>query len=258
MSALPAALVTALDRLVARTKVVVASDFDGVLAPLVDDPMSSRPLPGSIDTLVSLADLPGVTAAIVSGRDLATLRLLAELPDDSPVVLIGSHGAETSVDLDLGDQMDDAAKHRLVGAAAELHEIAAGHPDVRIEHKPVGVVLHTRGVDAAQAESATAAALRIPDSDPGIHAMRGKDVVELSVVKVSKGVALHALSSITASEATLYLGDDVTDEKAFAVLQHDSHVTVKVGEGPTSAQHRVGDPAEAVAVLREVLERRTR
>ncbi|AKU15723.1 trehalose-phosphatase [Luteipulveratus mongoliensis] len=258
MAALPVHLTEALAVYAGHPRPLVATDFDGVLAPLVDDPMSARPLPGAMETLAALAEHPGVTAALVSGRDLASLRTLSGLPDDSPVVLIGSHGAESSVDLDISAPLDHHAHDRLLAATAYVDEIVAGHPDARVERKPAGVVLHTRGIDAAQAESATAAALRIPDADPGIHAMQGKDVVELTVVPVTKGIALQALSRVASTDATLYLGDDATDEKAFDVLRtNEGHVTIKVGEGATAAQHRVLEPTDAVAVLREVLARRT-
>ncbi|MDF8266363.1 trehalose-phosphatase [Luteipulveratus flavus] len=256
MTDVPAPLLSALDTYAARARVLTATDFDGVLAPLVDRPTDSRPLPGSIDVLTALSGLPGTTTAVVSGRDLQSLRLVSGLGTDSSVVLIGSHGAEASQDLGLGTTMDAAARARLGAATTYVEDIVAGHPDTRIERKPAGVVLHTRRVDEAQAASATAAALRIPDADPGIHAMRGKDVVELSVLTVTKGLALQALAESSASESVLYLGDDVTDEKAFAVLQQDHHVTVKVGDGPTCARYRVPAPDAAVAVLRAVLDRR--
>ncbi len=48
----------------------------------------------------------------------------------------------------------------------------------------------------------------------------------------------------------LYAGDDVTDERAFAVLDDAAgDVTVKVGPGPTHARHRVADPEQFAAVL---------
>jgi len=73
MSPLPDGLRSAVTALAARPKVVIATDFDGVLAPLVHDPMASRALPGTIESLEGLAALPATYAAVVSGRDLATL-----------------------------------------------------------------------------------------------------------------------------------------------------------------------------------------
>lgn len=74
-----------------RGDVLVASDFDGVLAPIVLDPASARPQPGTIEALSAMAALPGVSVALASGRDLATLRALTGIDESSPIVLIGSH-----------------------------------------------------------------------------------------------------------------------------------------------------------------------
>lgn len=249
-----------LDAYAARRRVLVATDFDGVLAPLVDDPAQSRPLPGTIDSLLELSGLPGTTTAVVSGRDLASLRRLTGIPSDSAVVLIGSHGAEASRDLALEAGMDAAARSRLDVAMRAVESIVAAHPDTRIERKPAGVVLHTRSVEERQANSATAAALRVPalasNANTGIHAMRGKDVVELSVLQVSKGTALQSLAHLERADAVLYLGDDVTDETAFAVLRDERHLPVKVGDGPTAARYRVSGPQAAADLLRAVCARR--
>ena len=99
------------DALAALDRVLVATDFDGVLAPLVDDPADSRPIDGSVALLERLARA-GTPAALVSGRDLASLRAVAGVEPASPVILIGSHGAESSVELDLGATLDDRARQR--------------------------------------------------------------------------------------------------------------------------------------------------
>jgi trehalose-phosphatase len=86
--------------------------------------------------------------------------------------------------------------------------------------------------------------------------MHGKEVVEIAVTDVTKGTALlrlRGLLRLPAAGGVLYVGDDVTDERAFAVLDDDAgDVTVKVGDGPTAARHRVPTP-EAVATLLHTL-----
>ena len=94
--ALPADLVRALDAVAATPRLLVASDFDGTLAPLVTDPLQARALPGGLEALREAAALPGVTAAVVSGRDLDTLATLTEIGVDDGITLVGSHGAQTS------------------------------------------------------------------------------------------------------------------------------------------------------------------
>lgn len=236
-----------------RGDVLVASDFDGVLAPIVLDPSTSRPQPGTIEALEAMAALPGVTVTLASGRDLATLRSLTGIDEASPIVLIGSHGAEISTALGSaasgGSALSDVERAALAGATHALETIAERLPAARVEYKPAGVVLHTRGMDEDDAERATRAALAVPDDVAGVHAMHGKAVVELSVLDVSKGGALAALATDRGARATFYLGDDVTDETVFSTLRQGVDMGVKVGDGSTAATHRVTDCTDVPPLL---------
>lgn len=245
----------ALESFAARGPVLVATDFDGVLAPLVTDPSTSRPIEGSMELLREIAALPAVSVAIVSGRDLAALRALSGAAAEDDIALIGSHGAEPDRELPLDLTFDTAARQRLAQATAALEEVAAAHPPTRIERKPAGVVLHTRNVPADIAAAATRAALAI--DLPGVDVMDGKQIVELSALPITKGSALQALAAEFGTVATLYLGDDVTDERAFAVLADDpANVTVKVGSGQTLAAYRIDSPEDVLPVLRTVRDAR--
>jgi trehalose 6-phosphate phosphatase len=246
---LPQSLIDALEAYARHARVLVATDFDGVLAPFDDDPARVRPLEGAIAALEALA-AAGDEVAVVSGRHLESLSAVSGLATDGAITLIGSHGAESTRSLDLAEPMDGAARERLRAATAALQRIADRHSGARLEHKPAGVALHTRGVDPSVARSASAAALDVGNQLPQVHVLAGKDVVELGVLPVSKGQALTALARESAAGAVLYLGDDVTDETVFAVLPGiDGHVTVKVGPGDTAATYRVNGPPDAVAVL---------
>ena len=262
-SQLPDALREAVAHFASLPQVLIASDFDGVLAPLVLDPMSARAQPGTLEALRALAVLPDVHVAVVSGRDLATLRKLTGPSESDAIVLVGSHGAESSEPLTDGSStpssgLGEAEQAALEGATHALEAVVERFGDARVEHKPAGVVLHTRGMDDDEAARASAAALAVPEDVPGVRAMRGKSVVELSVLDVTKGGALGALAQKLGTSATAYFGDDVTDETVFEALDATGgHVTVKVGEGDTAAAYRV-DSCEAMpALLKALLEART-
>lgn len=241
--------------------VLVASDFDGALAPLVLDPMASRPVEGGMETLTALADLPGVTVALVSGRALGPLRQLSGAAD--PLVLIGSHGAEDSRLAD-GLVLTDDQRALLDVLDAEVRGLAAAHEGARVEDKPAGRVVHTRGLDPQVSRDALEAAVALGARHTGLVVTPGKEVVELAVAHVGKGVALLRLADELGVEAVFYAGDDVTDEHAFEALAQDPdgargarRLTVRVGDGQTAAQHRVADEPGLVDVLRAILEART-
>ena len=244
---LPPELLVALDRFASTPRVLVASDFDGVLAPLVLDPMESRALPGTIEALEGLAGLPGTHAAVVSGRDLDTLTALTGLAD-SAVTRIGTHGAQTSrvTAVDLTPEQQETLER----VTRELEAVSQGPaPGAWVETKPSAAVLHTRRMtDRAAAEAVEAAALEVTTRHTGLHVLHGKQVVEVGVVRADKGSALVALRDEVGADVVAYFGDDVTDEDAFRALGADD-VTVKVGAGDTAARFRVAAPEDAAAAL---------
>ena len=259
----PAELAAAIEELASAQAVLVASDFDGVLAPLVLDPQQSRPLPGTIESLEGLAALPATYAAVVSGRDLSTLTTLTGLAD-SAVTRIGSHGGESSAHQDdpagggAGQPpLSSTQRGRLETLTADLSGVAAAYAGAGIEHKPTAVVLHTRRMaDESAAREAEAAALEVTTRHTGVHVLHGKHVVEVSVVRADKGTALLALRDEVGADAVAYLGDDVTDEDAFRALG-PGDLTVKVGPGETAARFRVDSPEDAAEALRLVFDRRS-
>lgn len=235
---------------------LVALDFDGVLAPLVDDPADSRMTDAAVRAVDALSRLDGVTVAVVSGRDAATLVSLADLP--AGTLVVASHGAERGRTAEgpqgrtelVADPIDLPAE--LVALREEVlretERIVAEHPGTRMEAKPASVTLHTRGLDEDRARAATTALLSGPAGLPGVRVISGHDVVEMAVLTVTKGDGVLDLRAETGADAVLYAGDDRTDEDAFAVLTDDD-LTLKVGDDRTVARFRVGDPDEAAAVL---------
>jgi trehalose 6-phosphate phosphatase len=236
---LPQDLVEALDRLARRRPVLIASDYDGVLARLRDEPSAAVPEPGVADVLGRLSGLEGVTVALVSGRGVEDLRTTSGLT--GPFRWIGSHGAEYD-----GPLAGELAAHR--DALARLLEpVVAGTAGARLEVKPASVAVHVRQVPNRDAGAAVLAEARRL-ADPSLTFKPGKDVLELAVTDADKGEALRRLRGELGAAAALYLGDDVTDEDGFRALGPDD-VSVKVGDGNTAAGYRVGSPADALAVL---------
>ncbi|SNS60336.1 trehalose 6-phosphatase [Geodermatophilus pulveris] len=236
---LPADLAEALPALARRRPLLVASDYDGVLAPLVGDPSAAVPHPGIAAALARLAAHDGVVVALVSGRGVADLQAVSGL--QGPYRWIGSHGAE--YDGPLTGQL--AARRDAL--AERLAPLVAAVPGARLEVKPASVAVHVRQVAdraaaAALLEQADAAA------DPSLTKKPGKEVLELAVTDADKGSALLRLRADVGAAASVYLGDDRTDEDAFRALPAGD-LTVKVGDGDTAARYRVADPAAVVVLL---------
>ena len=222
-----------------RRPLLVASDYDGVLARLRDVPSEAVPERGVAEVLARLAAVEGVTVALVSGRGVADLRATSGLT--GPYRWVGSHGAEFDGPLtgELAGRRDQLA--------ALLEPLVARTPGARLEVKPASVTVHVRQVD----DRAAAAALLDEVgslADSSLTMKPGKDVLELAVTDADKGSALLRLAGELGVAATVYLGDDRTDEDAFRALG-DHDVAVKIGDGETAARYRVADPAGALALL---------
>jgi trehalose 6-phosphate phosphatase len=242
MSALPAELDGALAEFAARRPLLVASDYDGVLAPLADEPSAAVPQPGVADVLARLAAVEGVTVALVSGRGVADLRETSGLT--GPYRWVGSHGAEFD-----GPLSDELAARR--DALADLlGPVVGGTAGARLEIKPASVAVHVRQVVDREAAAALLERARTA-VDSSLTLKPGKDVLEVAMTDADKGTALRRLIGELGPVATMYLGDDVTDEDGFRALGPDD-VTVKIGEGATEARHRVPDPAGALALLQRL------
>jgi trehalose 6-phosphate phosphatase len=248
------ALERRLERIAGESVLLVASDYDGTLAPIVADPAAAWPFPEAVAALARLAALPRTHVAVVSGRAREDLRARLGLPEG--VHLVGSHGSEFGPEVAGAPAgippAAQALRDRLLSA---LERVAARAPGTRVEAKPGSVAFHWREAGAAAAACARREVEDGPGTWPGVHVKHGKKVIELGVVAASKGDALAALRRQTGASAVCFVGDDVTDEDAFAVLG-DGDLGVKVGRGASRARFRVASPAAAARLLTRLAELR--
>ena len=179
-------LLEALRRIAATEHLLVAMDFDGTMAPLVDHAGDARALPRSAAAFAALTELPRTTTALISGRALDSLRAVAFPPEKT--LLIGSHGAEVWMGPGSSRlELDDARRELLAEVRRELEGIVEVAPGTLLEDKPAGVVLHTRLAADDVAEDAVAAARAVLQDRPGVYLKSGNRVLETSVVHASKG-----------------------------------------------------------------------
>jgi trehalose 6-phosphate phosphatase len=241
--AVPDDLHRALSDVARVPRLLVASDFDGTIAPIVSHPSDARPIPAAAQALAALAALRETTAALISGRALRDLSELSGAPAD--VHLVGSHGSEFNADFSAA--VGESARALLADLEQTMADLASRYPGSTIEVKPVSVAFHVRNAAPEHAQEALDAALAAV-SDWDVHITEGKAVREFAVIDTDKGEALELLRRQGAADALVFFGDDVTDEKAFSRLG-GTDVGVKVGSGDTRAAYRVEAPDDVALAL---------
>lgn len=220
-------------------------DFDGTLVDLAPSPDAVRVGEALQALLRRLAIVLDGRIAIVSGRSVAQIHAL--LGAGTPSVS-GSHGVE----LRWADGRVRAVESPgwLGAAVARMEAFSLGWPGVIVEVKPYGVALHYRLAPEAEAAcQAMAESLAVTDE---VHIQRGKMMVELRTAGADKGDAVRAFMAdpLMAGTMPIFIGDDLTDEPAFAAAAELGGAGVLVGaERDSSARYRLDDVAATLAWL---------
>jgi len=230
---------------------LVASDYDGTLAPIVSDPSQAKPLREAVVALRTLTNLPQTHVAIISGRALRDLAQLTGMPED--VHLIGSHGSEFDPDFAASLPSEAAKLHEHL--KEELSQIASKVNGVIIESKPASVAFHYRNAAPDDIGQYLEKILDGPARVEGVYTKHGKKVVELSVVSTNKGDALELMRHRLGASAVIFFGDDTTDEDAFATLTGPD-ISIKVGTGKSCASHVVDSPQDVARMIAKLSELR--
>lgn len=236
---------------------LVVSDFDGTLAGFNKDPYNVPVCETGTDALSKLATCPQTIAAVLSGRDLQGLaRVCPPMPG---VLRAGSHGAENPLSSLSLTAQQEAELDRL---EAELKQILDGQAGTFVEYKPFQRCAHVMELameNQAAADELLKQVLKIPHAQD-THITHGKNIVEFSVVDITKGTWLREATEHFRADAVVFLGDDRTDENGFAVMRTED-VAIKVGGGDTRAAYRLPDiPAvgEFLSELASARHKRTR
>ncbi|WP_329218490.1 trehalose-phosphatase [Streptomyces sp. NBC_01485] len=259
----------ALAAILARpSRTLVALDFDGTLAPIVENPEDARAHPDAVPALAALA--PKVAAvAVITGRPAEVAVRnggFAGVDGLARLAVLGHYGAERW-DARTGTLNAPAPHPGVAAVRAELPRIlaAAGdRPGVWVEEKGGrAVAVHTRRADDPQAAFD---ALRAPLTDlatrHGLIVEPGRLVLELRPPGMDKGVALLDHVRETGARSVLYAGDDLGDLPAFAAvgkLRSDGVPGLLVCSGSTEvtelterADLVVDGPSGVVRLLRDL------
>jgi trehalose 6-phosphate phosphatase len=222
-------------------------DIDGTLLDIEGHPDHVRIGRAELDLVDGLYRATHGALALVSGRPLAGIDVLFH-PLKLPIA--GQHGAERR------DARGKRHRHRfpveaLHRAAAPVRKFAARNEGLVFEDKGASVALHYRL--APQLEAAAKAVVEDAARSAGgaIEVQVGKMVFELKPAGVDKGAAIERFmhDEPFVGRIPVFLGDDVTDEYGFRVVNRLKGHSIKVGSGATDARWRLANPAAAKAWL---------
>jgi len=210
-------LAAPLVRLARSGSLLVATDFDGTLAPVVRDPRRARPLPEAAAALTALARRTPV--AVISGRDLANLFVQCPLPG---VLLLGSYGLEPWQEAgNLPRPLPPSnPSPRLRRIAAELRDSVGHLAGVDVETKTLGVAVHYRNArDRHAASLELRRILSVVSDREQLELLRGRRVLELRDRHAGdKGTALVQLLDRISPRGCVFAGDDLGDLPAMVQL----------------------------------------
>ncbi len=250
---LPSAVTCADDiaRRIGALRPAVFLDYDGTLTPIVARPEMATLSEETATVLRELAERCPV--AILSGRDLADLREMVPLDG---LVYAGSHGFDVDAPEDLGGRIRQGEEFTdvIAAARARLKEAVAPIPGAWVEEKAFAVTLHFRQVEERHIAALEAAYGEVAREFPDLRRSGGKKVLELRPdLDWDKGRALlMLLERIDRDEEhfPLFIGDDETDEDAFAVLT-DRGIGIRVGgqDVTSAAEYSLTDTDEVARFL---------
>ena len=245
-----------LERRRSAGRMLVALDFDGTLAPIVERPGDAALLEGLDQPLRRLAGRADTVAAIVSGRGLVDVRARVGISD---MYYAGNHGFEIEgPGVDRTHPEAERARPALEACVDALEKALADEPGTEVEDKRWTLSIHYRGAREPGAEERVRAAVHEHCRGRGLRITSGKKIFEIRPdVDWHKGRATQFLLDTVAGGdgvPAIFIGDDRTDEDAFAVVREIGGGIV-VGDPPpedTRAVAWLRGPVEVAELVREL------
>lgn len=230
-------------------------DVDGTLLGFTDDPAATRVPPMLRRTLAALHDALGGALALVSGRRLDDLDRMFGAPGWAAA---GLHGLQRRRS---NGSAHDYQPNPETLAALHRHgtALAAALPGIRLEDKGACVALHCREAPWQEGALRTRVQALATQLD-GYEMQPGNHVFELKPAGIDKGQAIGAFLAEApfTGHTPVCLGDDLTDEHAFAVVNAADGISIRVGDRePSVARFMLDNPAAVQTWLDAVLARLT-
>ncbi|MEO5925850.1 MAG: trehalose-phosphatase [Bryobacteraceae bacterium] len=220
----------------ARSKVFLAFDFDGTLAPIVDHPRDAAMRPCTKNLLRRVTRL--YPCAVISGRSRADVR--PRLSGTGVQVIVGNHGA------DLGDTR--GLTRRVARWGAVLEKELAGLEGVWVENKGLSLAVHYR--NSPQKRETRRRLQDIASVLDGARFAPAKQSVSiLDAASPDKGQAVEIQFRQSGCERAIFVGDDATDEDVFARDWGGTVLGIAVGTRKSAATYHLRNQAEIDRLL---------
>lgn len=229
----------------ARMHTLLVFDFDGTLAPIVPHPEAAAMNTATRGLLRAVCRY--YPCAVLSGRSLSDLK--RKLGEIDAAILVGNHGGEWDWPLTRTHKLRAMTRRWRVLLSRRLASVGG----VRVEDKGLSLAIHYRhAVDRAAAKRSIRSALAAID---GAHVTPGKCVMNvLASSSFNKGAAMRRLHEMFRCEASIVVGDDFTDESAFACADLPGMIGIRVGaKRNSSAAYYLRSQGEVELLLRELL-----
>jgi trehalose 6-phosphate phosphatase len=227
---------------VAASRMLVALDFDGTLAPIVADPARAALRPSTRRLLRQVAR--AYPCVVISGRARADVQ--RRVRGLGAAEVIGNHGLEPG-------HAPAPVRPDVRRWAARLEQNLGRLPGVTVEDKGLSLAVHYRR--APEKRAARARILAAARALGAVRLVGGKEVVNvLPRGAPHKGQALERVQARLGCETAVYVGDDETDEDVFALGRPGRLFGIRVGRrrGSAAAGY-IRTRAEIDALLRQLL-----
>ncbi|CAN5348541.1 bifunctional alpha,alpha-trehalose-phosphate synthase (UDP-forming)/trehalose-phosphatase [soil metagenome] len=226
-------------------------DFDGTLAPIVNDPAEARPSGDLQNILINLAESSDVV--VISGRNRS---FLEKTFTGIPVHLVAEHGAFLKKPDHPWERLDLSTDDWVDPVRSTMNYFVDRFPGSFIEEKETAIAWHYRMVEnddiEGQAIDLSTQLRRVSSSIP-LTVIQGSKVVEVKPAQHSKGTVALTLVDQKSYDFIVSIGDDTTDEDMFRQLPNWAY-TMKVGPGMSFARYRLARQQDVEILLKRMSE----
>jgi trehalose 6-phosphate phosphatase len=227
-------------------------DIDGTLLDIAAIPSAVKTGPSDTRLVTGLYSATGGAVALISGRAIHGIDKLF-YPLRLPAA--GQHGIERR-DAKGRIHHHPFPESAMRRAAAEIHAFAGRHEGLIFEDKGASLALHYRLAPSLASAAHAVVHKAAQHLGEGVEVQGGKMVVELKPSGRDKGIAIEEFmrEAPFKGRVPVFLGDDLTDEDGFHVVNRLGGHSIKIGAGVTSARWRLRDAAAVRAWLARALE----